>query len=77
MTLDEFVTAFAAEMEETPADLITPATAFKSLDEWGSLTALSIIAMVDEKMEARITGADIRSSETIEDLFNLAQSKIG
>lgn len=77
MTLNEFVTAFAAEMEETPVDQITPATAFKSLDEWGSLTALSIIAMVDEKMETRITGADIRSSETIEDLFNLAQSKIG
>ena len=75
MTLDEFVKVFAAEFEETPVELFTPGTEFKSLEEWGSLTALSIIAMIDEQMEKRITGADIRSSKTIEDLFNLANGK--
>jgi len=75
MTLDEFVTAFAEEFDETPLDQFTPSTEFKGLKEWGSLTALSIIAMVDEQMEKRITGSDIRSSNTIEDLYNLAMAK--
>ncbi|MDD2594415.1 MAG: acyl carrier protein [Bacteroidales bacterium] len=75
MTLNEFVTAFAEEFDETPIELFTPTTEFKNLDEWGSLTALSIIAMVDEQLEKRITGADLRNSNTIEDLFNLAISK--
>ena len=75
MNINEFVEAFAAEFDETPIDQFTPTTAFKELDEWGSLTALSIIAIVDELMEKRITGADIRSCATIEDLFNLANSK--
>lgn len=75
MTLDEFVEAFAAEFEETPADQFKADTEFKTLEDWSSLTALSIIAMVDENMEKVITGADIRASKTVEDLYNLAQSK--
>ena len=75
MTLDEFVKLFAAEFDETPEDQFKADTEFKALDEWSSLTALSIIAMVDEQMDKTITGADIRASKTIEDLFNLANSK--
>ena len=75
MTLDEFVSAFAAEFDETPEDQFKADTEFKTLDEWSSLTALSIIAMVDEQMDKTITSADIRASKTIEDLFNLANSK--
>lgn len=75
MTLDEFVARFAEEFDETPAEQFTPSTDFKNLDEWGSLTALSIIAMVDEEYDKRITGADLRSVTTIEDLFNLIETK--
>ena len=75
MTLDEFISAFAAEFDETPEDQFKADTEFKTLEEWGSLTALSIISMVDEQMDKTITGADIRASKTIEDLFNLANSK--
>ena len=75
MTLDEFVKAFAAEFDETPEDQFKADTEFKTLEEWGYLTALSIISMVDENMDKTITGADIRASKTIEDLYNLAESK--
>ena len=75
MTLDEFVSAFAAEFDETPEAQFKADTEFKTLEEWGSLTALSIISMVDENMDKTITGADIRASKTIEDLYNLAESK--
>ena len=75
MTLDEFVAAFAAEFDETPEEQFKADTEFKTLEEWGSLTALSIISMVDEQMDKTITGADIRACKTIEDLYNLAISK--
>jgi Phosphopantetheine attachment site. len=70
MTLEDFVTKFAEEFDETPIEEFTATTKFKDLEEWGSLTALSIIAMVDEEFDKRITGADIRESDTIEDLYN-------
>lgn len=75
MTLEEFVKRFAEEFDETPVEKFHASTGFKGLEEWGSLTALSIIAMVDEEFGKRITGADIRNSETIEDLYNLVISK--
>ena len=75
MTLDEFVKAFAAEFDETPEDQFKADTEFKALDEWGSLTALSIISMVDDNMDKAITGADLRSCNTIEDLYNLIKSE--
>lgn len=75
MTLEDFVVRFAEEFDETPEEQFAADTEFKDLEEWSSLIALSIIAMVDEEMDKRITGADIRGSKTIEDLYNLALSK--
>lgn len=75
MTLEEFVKRFAEEFDETPEEQFTADAKFKSIEEWSSLSALSIIAMVDEEFDKSITGADLRNSETIEDLYNLIQSK--
>lgn len=75
MTLDEFVVAFAEEFDDTDMSEFKADTEFKTLDEWSSLVALSIIAMVDDQMDKIITGADIRGSKTIEDLYNLALTK--
>lgn len=75
MTLDEFVSTFADELEETPKGEVKADTIFKNLEEWGSLTALSIIAMIDESFEKTVTGADLRSVDTIEDLYNLVLKK--
>ena len=75
MTLDEFVKAFAAEFDETPEEVFKADTKYRELDEWGSLTALSIIAMAMDGFEKKITGADLRGCNTIEDLYNLIQTK--
>ena len=75
MTLDEFVKAFAAELDDTPEESVTPETNYRELEEWSSLTALSIISMVDDNEDKTITGADLRSCKTIEELYNLIQSK--
>lgn len=75
MTLDEFVTAFAKEFDETPAEQFKAGTVYKELDEWGSLTALSIIALTMGSFGKKITGADLRACNTIEALYNLIQTK--
>ena len=75
MELQEFITNFANQFEETDLSVFTKDTVFKELDEWSSLLALSIIAMVDEEYEVTLKGDDIRSANTIEDLFNIVKSK--
>ena len=75
MELKEFVENFANQFDETDASEIKAETVFKELDEWSSLIALSVIAMVDEEYDITIKGDDIRNSNTVEDLFNAVKAK--
>ena len=75
MELNEFIEKFAEQFDDTDVSEFKADTEFKALDEWSSLTALSIIAMVDEEYEVAIKGDDVKNSETIEDLFNVIMSK--
>lgn len=76
MDIQEFIGNFAAQFDETDEALFTADTKFKLLDEWSSLTALSIIAMVDDEYNVIIKGNDIINSETISDLCQVVEKKL-
>jgi acyl carrier protein len=69
MELEKFIEKFAEQFETIDASDLRADTEFKALEEWSSLTALSIIAMIDEEYGVAVKGKDIREAETIEDLF--------
>lgn len=75
MELNQFVENFVAQFDDTDASEITASTVFKELEEWSSLVALSIIAMVDEESDVRIKGEDIRNSSTVEDLYKVIEGR--
>lgn len=75
MELNEFIKNFADQFDETEASAFTPETVFHDLDEYSSLIALSIIAMVDDEYEVTLTGDDMRAAVTIQDLFNTVKAK--
>jgi acyl carrier protein len=75
MDINEFVEKFAEQFDDTDESEFTPSTVFSQLDEWSSLTSLAIIAFVRTDYGKKITALDIRSCETIEDLFNLVKSR--
>ena len=75
MDLKDFIENFANQFDDTDASEFKAETVFKELDEWSSLIALSVIAMVDEEYDVTIKGDDIRNSNTIEDLFNAVKAK--
>jgi len=74
MKLKEFVENFASQFEDTDVNEIKADTKFRELEEWSSLTALSVIAMIDEEYEVAIKGNDMRSATTVEDLYNVVKS---
>jgi acyl carrier protein len=76
MEIKEFVQNFAEQFDDIDTSDFSAETEFKDNDEWSSLTALSIIAMVDEVYNVKITGDDIRSSETIEDIYEKVKAKL-
>lgn len=75
MDKNEFLRSFADQFDDTDVSVIALDTKFKELDEWSSMVALMIIAMVDENYNKKITGADLRESDTIEQLFNRVNSR--
>lgn len=76
MEIKDFIENFAAQFDDTDASVFTAETEFKDLDEWSSMAALSIIAMVDEEYDVQIKGDDIRKAKTINDLFNIVYNKV-
>jgi acyl carrier protein len=75
MELKVFIENFAAQFETIDASNLQSDTEFKALEEWSSLSALSIIAMVDEEYGVAVKGADIRNATTIEDLFKIVLAR--
>ena len=75
MELKEFIENFKEVFDDEELTGINGDTFFKELDMWGSLSALSLIAMVDENYDVAITGNEIRKADTIKDLYDIVKSR--
>lgn len=75
MDIDTFIDNFAGQFDDTPAEEIKADTNFRDIAEWSSLTALSIIAMVDEEYGVTLKGDDIRNATTVRDIFNAVAAR--
>lgn len=75
MELNEFVANFAEQFDDTDASEITPSCVFHDLDEWSSLVGMSVIALAKTEYGKSITGAELKACVTVEDVFNLINSK--
>lgn len=75
MDIKEFIENFANQFDDTDPNEIRAETKFRDLEEWSSLIALSVIAMVDEEYDITLKGDDIKNATTVEDLFNTVKAK--
>lgn len=75
MDQKEFISSFAEQFDDTDASEIKVNTNFQELEDWSSLTAMSVIAMVKTQYNKTVTTKEIRSCETVGDLFNLVSNK--
>ena len=64
MDLKEFVENFANQFDDTDASEIQANTVFQELEEWSSLMVIKTI-----------TGSEIRSCNTVEELYKLVDAK--
>lgn len=74
MELQQFVEKVKEQYDDAPEDFSAD-TRFRELDEWSSLISLSIIAMVDDEYDIVIKASDIRSVNTVGELFDVVNSK--
>ena len=72
MTKEEFVQEFAELLDN---EEINENTKFRELDEWDSLAALSTISTIDDEFGVTINNKDLRSVETVSELYDLVVSR--
>lgn len=72
MSKEEFVQEFAELLEN---EEVNENTKFRELDEWDSLAALSTISTIDDEFGVTINNKDLRSVETVSELYDLVVSR--
>lgn len=75
--MNDFVKNFCDILDDTDISTINGGTKFKEIEEWSSIIALSLIAMVDENYDITLGTDDIRNAETLQDLYDVIQKKCG
>lgn len=75
MKAEDFILKIEEEFDDLEKGILKPDSIFRDHFDWNSINALIFIALVDTEYDITITPDDIRSSETIQDLFNIVLQK--
>lgn len=75
ISIHEFIDLLEEEFEDIEPGTLKPASNYRSIENWGSLHALIIIALADTEFDVSLSGTDLKNMETIQDLYDLIQSK--
>jgi len=70
-TLDAFLENFLVAVDFQEAVEVRAETKLADLPEWDSLAALGVIVMCDIEYGKTITGDDLSSCVTVEDIYKL------
>ena len=77
MDIKDFIIDFADQFDETDLEEFKPETNYREdLDEWSSLNGLAILNMINKKYGVKISASEIKTTTTMEDVFNLVKSKM-
>lgn len=71
MEITDFILKFGEIFDDTDISSLRPETKFRELEEWSSLSALSVLAMVDEEYDIQLKADEMRKTNTIKELFDL------
>ena len=75
ISLDGFIEGVADLFEDTDSSEIRPDTCYKELEEWSSLAAMTLAAYVKIEFNKTLTGNELQTAQTFEDLYNILCSK--
>ncbi len=69
MTVNDFCDLLKAELKE--AGTITPETHFKELENYGSLSAVLVLQLVEDQFQVTINPRGFRSIQSVNDLVEI------
>lgn len=70
-----FIGKMETEMEGVEKGTLKPETVYRDIPNWSSMYALVLIAMSETEYDVTLTGEDMRSCKSVQDLYNLVKSR--
>ncbi len=71
-----FLKIFSTIFDDVEVGDLSMNTHFKDFDEWSSLAALGLLAVVSDEYNVALNNDDIKNSVTIQDVFNIVKNRI-
>ncbi len=65
--------ALIEECMDLDEGTVNPESELAEFEEWDSVSALSIIAMVDEHFHKTLTGDDLKNAKTVADILAMME----
>ena len=75
MEINDFIKNFADQFDDTDASEITAGTNFRDLEEWSSMIGLSVLNMSEKKYGVTLTFDELKSANTVQELFDVIANK--
>ncbi len=76
ISIEEFITKLEEEFDDVQSGSLQANTNYREIENWGSMHALIIIALVDTEWDVSLSGNDLKSTNTIQELYDKVASKI-
>lgn len=71
MNIEDFIKKLEEEFEDLEPGRLKPESDFREMFEWNSINALILIALVNTEYDVTINAEDLRSSKTVNDIFDI------
>ena len=75
MNIQQFVSNFENAIEGIEPGSLSPETKYHQLAQWDSLALLCLLAMIDCEYDAQIGGMELKSCDTLSNIFDLVAFK--
>lgn len=76
LDLDDFIAKLEEAIEVESASL-TSSSFFRECEQWSSIAALSVVAMIFGDYGVQINGEELHSAKTVGDLYAMLKEKQG
>jgi acyl carrier protein len=70
-SIEVFTAKLEGEFDELAPGTLKPDTEYRKLETWSSMHALVVIAFIDSEYDILLKPEEMRSTQTIRDLYNL------
>ena len=75
MNIEEFLSKFEGCFDGIEVGTLLADTQFRNLETWDSLTALTLLAMIDSDYDVAISASELRMCNKASEIFDLIKKK--